>query len=392
MLIEPSEWSGPVGVHLAIPTPDPQSNDGEPVHPSIVYVEDGWQGYRYWMAYTPYAGGDDQYEDPCIVASQDGTHWDVPAGLTNPLDDAPGGSTYNSDPYLVLDGSTMRLVWRRFDDTATGAEESLWMRTSTDGATWTSKVKIYESDKTVRRLLAPSLVLVDGTWHMWAVDLVPTVTQVVHLTASSITGPWSAPSVCTLPMPSGKMAWHMHVQRVGSQYVALVADTLQGGTGAREGDLFLATSDDGETWAVGSKPVVPREGQWHTDLYQSTFVATEHGIDVWYSARVTGSPSVWSILRTRLTLDDPRQPYATASGTVTFAEVAAGSSESEAVVFPPGRFTSPPVVTVSSANGRINPGIAGLSKNGVTIKAFNWTTANAAGNPTLHWYAVQQER
>ncbi len=390
MILNPSEWSGPVGARMVIPTPDPPSPDGQPVHPSVVYVDNGWCGWRYWMAYTPYPGGDDQHEDPCVVVSQDGNTWTVPAGLTNPLDNAPGSPVYNSDPFLLVDG-VMRLIWRRFDDTALGAEESLWMRTSADGITWTPKVKIYESDKTVRRLVSPSLVQVDGVWHMFAVDLVPAPTHVVHLTAESITGPWSTPTVATLCMRAGKMAWHMHVQRVGSQFVALVADTLQGGTGAREGDLLLATSDDGTVWTVGAVPVVPRVGEYHTDLYQASFVVDERGIDVWYSARVTASPSVWSILRTRLTVDDPRLPYSTASGTVGFGVVPAGGSAAADVVFPPGRFTRAPVVTVSSANGRINPGTAGLSRDSVTVKAFNWTGADAT-NPILHWVAVQQDR
>lgn len=389
-MINAREWSGPVGVRLAIPTPDPLSLDGEPVHPSIVYVDEGWCGYRYWMAFTPYAGGNDRYEDPCIVVSQDGDTWSTPPGLTNPLDDAPGSPIYNSDPYLVLDGDTLRLIWRRFDDTAPGAEESLWMRTSTDGVTWAPKVKIYESDKAIRRLASPSFVELGGVWHMFAVDLRSTGTQVVHLTAPAITGPWSTPTVSTLPVAAGKMPWHMHVQRVGSQYVALVADTLTGGTGAREGDLLLATSDDGDTWTT-SAPVVPRYGEHHTDLYQAAFVVDERGIDVWYSARITGSPSVWSILRTRLTLDDPRRPYATASGTVAFGVVPAGGSAAAGVTFPQGRFTRTPVVTVSSANGRISPGTSGLTRDSVTIKAFNWTGANAT-NPVLHWSATQHDR
>ncbi|MEU1240033.1 hypothetical protein ABZ388_06710 [Micromonospora parva] len=311
MTISSTGWSGPIGTKLAIPTPDPPSSDGQPVHPSVVYVEDGWGGYRYWMAFTPYAGGSDQYEDPCIVASNDGSSWVVPTGLTNPLDNAPGGVTYNSDTYLVLDGTTMRLLWRLFDDTNVGAEESLWMRTSTDGVAWTTKVKVYESNKTVRRLVSPSFVKDGaGTWHMFAVDIKPSPTQVVHLTASAITGTWSAPTVCTMPMRAGKQAWHLHVQRVGDQYVALVNDTLEGGTGARDGDLLLATSDDGVLWAVGAVPVIPRVGVYHTDLYQASFVADPFGIDVWYSARVTGSPSVWSILRTRLTSDAARGGFA----------------------------------------------------------------------------------
>src|SRR5690348_14420171 len=28
------------------------------VHPSLLFFDEGWNGWRYWMAYTPYNGGD----------------------------------------------------------------------------------------------------------------------------------------------------------------------------------------------------------------------------------------------------------------------------------------------------------------------------------------------
>ena len=35
---------------LEIKTPDGYN---EPYHPSVLYFENGWKGYRYWMAFTP---------------------------------------------------------------------------------------------------------------------------------------------------------------------------------------------------------------------------------------------------------------------------------------------------------------------------------------------------
>lgn len=59
------------------------------------------------MAITPYPNGDDAFENPSLLVSQDGLSWDLPCGLRNPLDIKPGTrysdpAHYNSDPDLIL--------------------------------------------------------------------------------------------------------------------------------------------------------------------------------------------------------------------------------------------------------------------------------------------------
>lgn len=387
--LDPNEWFGRVGKRSVVPTPDPVSADGEAVHPSVLYFPDGWNGYRYWMGFTPYAGGNDKYEDPCIAASHDGDTWEVPAGLTNPLDEQPGGVRYNSDTNLVFHDGKLYLFWRNFDNENTGKEESLWLTTSVDGSTWVPKVKIYESNKSVRRLVSPAFQFVDGLWHMWAVDLTPTIKTMVHLTATTPTGAWSTPELCNVPIKAGKMPWHLNVKRVGNQYVGLMNDTLQGGTGAKEGELYLIASWDGINFTSSEKSIIPRGGPHHDNLYEATFVASGGGFDVWYSARITGSPSVWSILRSRLHRRSPGDVYATASGTTRVGNVTAGGGAAEvAVVFPAGLFTEAPTITASPNNGRVNVGTSAITKDGFTLKGFNWTTGDATA-PYLSWVATQ---
>ena len=52
---------------LNISTPD---GSKQPYHPSVLYFEGGWCGYKYWMAYTPFPIGAlpyrDRWEYPCI--------------------------------------------------------------------------------------------------------------------------------------------------------------------------------------------------------------------------------------------------------------------------------------------------------------------------------------
>ena len=64
---------------LNIPTYD---GSGQAVHPDVYYNANGWNGYRYWMAMTPYPNGNAAYENPSIVVSNDNLNWIVPPGLS----------------------------------------------------------------------------------------------------------------------------------------------------------------------------------------------------------------------------------------------------------------------------------------------------------------------
>lgn len=64
-------------------------------HPDVLYFPTGFNGYKYWMVFTPYFGavGTNQnskrYENPSVVVSNDGLNWVSPLGLTNPIMHAP---------------------------------------------------------------------------------------------------------------------------------------------------------------------------------------------------------------------------------------------------------------------------------------------------------------
>src|SRR5690625_4256142 len=48
---------------------------GQATHPDVLYFENGWGGYKYWMAYTPYPFSDDSLENTSITYSNDGVNW-----------------------------------------------------------------------------------------------------------------------------------------------------------------------------------------------------------------------------------------------------------------------------------------------------------------------------
>jgi hypothetical protein len=303
-LPDPTQVTGPVGAHLLIPTPT-DAADGQATHPAVVYTEDEFGGYAYWMAMTPYPGSDDAQEDPCIVASHDGINWVVPSGLTNPIDDMPGSpGAYNSDVDLRYYDGTLHLFWRYYDGSgaSAGTEERIYYSTSIDGRTWSTKALIYSSDHTVRRLLSPCILRENGLWVMWAVDITPSPNQVVRLQGSALpTGAWGDPvGVDMGPMQADREAWHLGITPVADGYVGLLNDRLIGGA---EGDLLMVVSANGLTWTNSGRTVIPREqvGE-HTALYRAVLLPDVDGLisgwRVWYGAFRTEADAIWHIYRT----------------------------------------------------------------------------------------------
>lgn len=106
---------------LGVPVPTPlnivDDRGGQTItHTSPIYLPEGFAGYRYWMAYTPYPGADE--ENPRLVASHDGVSWEKPPGLPELLatfaDAKALGYIGWSDTDLVFDGSKLRVIYRGY--------------------------------------------------------------------------------------------------------------------------------------------------------------------------------------------------------------------------------------------------------------------------------------
>ena len=113
MVIEPPTDTN-AAEPLAIKTYDGYN---QPCHPKVLYFADGWNGYRYWMAYTPYPYCEDSLENPCLAVSDDGYTWFAPDGVKNPVTGYPPtfeNSAHYSDPHLLMNGETMEL-WFRYN-------------------------------------------------------------------------------------------------------------------------------------------------------------------------------------------------------------------------------------------------------------------------------------
>lgn len=113
------------------------------IHPKVLYFKNGWNGFKYWMGYTPYPFGATQEENPCIAVSNDRINWQDPPNVTNPLATAPNYNGYNSDTHLVYRPDLDQLeIWYREVDLEKSLRK-IYRRTSTNGSNWSNAELLY---------------------------------------------------------------------------------------------------------------------------------------------------------------------------------------------------------------------------------------------------------
>lgn len=254
---------------LTIPTYN-EGDDGEVVHPKVLYFLNKWNGYHYWMAMTPYQNNNNAFENPSIVVSNDGLNWTVPTGLTNPLVKKPTVG-FNADTDLFMDSfnQTMYLVYKHHG--AVG-DHQIKIMESTDGINWSSPIPILVTNYEV---LAPNIVW-DGEYYNMFFVRGDTV-KFSLVKSKSLTSGWSTPISCNINIPAGLNIWHTDVVKYYGQYHALVMTSP--GTG-NDGKLFFAVSNDGINWDMTKEPILtrsPRVGSWDSTtvvagLYKSTLI------------------------------------------------------------------------------------------------------------------------
>ena len=269
------------------------SDNDEVVHPDVIYFENAWNGYEYWMVFTPFPASNAQFENPSIVASHDGLIWEIPPGLTNPIM-TPFAESYNpndyyhSDPDIVMsdDNSTMYVFWREH----TGWRyETLMYVSSTDGINWSENQVVFQVDgHSDERIISPAIVRDNSNYKMWTVDTKTTPRTIRMRTSDNLTSDWSQAQATNLTMITANTEiWHLDVTYVDEKYYMLASVGLAGST--RGGSLYLAVSDDGINWEVSDNPVLSgNSNSWDSLIYRASFIPVTLNnhlkFKVWYSS------------------------------------------------------------------------------------------------------------
>lgn len=274
---------------LQIPTYD---GSNQPTHPSVVKFEEPWHGYTYWMAMTPYPFNDGSYENPSIVASNDGENWVVPAEVTNPLVGTPNiGHNCDVDLVYVPDKDEL---WMYYVDADDLVSSSVKLIRSSDGVHWSEPTTVLKDWVQKYSILSPSIeILADGTFMMWYVDTGNTgytgQNNKVKYRTSNDGLSWSGAVTCNDLVQPGYQIWHIdvHYDHATGKYYAMYP-AYPNGKNSDYCNLFFAVNEDGSNWETFHAPIMKPSNQGGWDdfcLYRSSMSIENGVLKVWYGAK-----------------------------------------------------------------------------------------------------------
>ena len=300
---------------------------GQVTHPDVVKVEEGFGGHQYWMLYTPNVMLTSQFENPYIVYSDDGIHWEEPVGddgdTVNPIGPRVTGPTdaesHNCDTDLVYDSENKRMMayWNWTNDV--GEKDcQVRMMVSYDGVHWGAPtgngqeveegeyVTAVRDTQTKYNLLSPSVTYdsykglylmyynnagdigytngqnnkVQVRWSEDGINWSEEVRDVENFLGKDQNGSQLAP-------------WHQDVQYIPSKNEYWALSQCFAGSSPDNSVLYMTKSKDGLHWEqVGNQPVLtPNDAPFWNDfqIYRSTFLYDPgtDTMDIWYSALQT---------------------------------------------------------------------------------------------------------
>lgn len=263
--------------------------DNDAYHPKILYFENGWNGYKYWISYTPYPNGDSFKENPHILVSNNMVDWVLPEGLKNPLDEGinfPSKKFYNSDSHLVMntDLNQLECYWRYVDDETD--KVIIYRRCTTDGINWTKKEEVIVGNPRSKvDYISPAIVYQNGMYKMWYVECNKQVKYIESANAKD----WSKPIILDIKYEEKLKTWHLDVIETDYGYEMIIV-AFPEWEKRNDMSLYYTKSKDNKQWDIAKKVLEPTIGtkQWdNKGIYRSSFMKKDGVYYVFYSGQDT---------------------------------------------------------------------------------------------------------
>ena len=274
---------------LSIVTP---LNDNQAYHPKVVSFEKPWNGYKYWMAYTPYPNGNEVEENPVINASNDMINWEVPDGLVIPLDKPDNANKYhyNSDTHLLFNQDTenLELFWRYVDDD--NNDVFIYKVTSSDGINWSKKEEfLISNNRTFLDFVSPAIIYDSdlNLYRVWYVN-----NKAVYYLETAGADAYNSSNVVNatkidMDYPSNYQTWHLDViYNEESKQYEMVTCAYIDVNNRKNMPLFYSFSNDNINWAKPIKILMPstEKGLWdNAGLYRSSLLYEDGYYYLFYS-------------------------------------------------------------------------------------------------------------
>lgn len=261
----------------------------KPTHPKVLYCEEGWNGHKYWMTYTPFPENDNTYENPCIAYSDDGVNF-ISGGITNPIEDTPMENGvkigYNSDSHLVLANNILECWWRTHYQSGSNANyEVIYRATSTNGFEWSEKEELFRvNDASAGSCLSPAVIYENNIYKIWAVYK----QQFVKYYESADGTNWTEIRDIFVDNPDYPTyrIWHIDITHTnkGYEFVGCYHPIWNYDDNRY---IYYATSEDNVTY---TKPILvltqgPNGNFDSTELYRPSLVRLDNRVMLYYGCR-----------------------------------------------------------------------------------------------------------
>lgn len=260
---------------------------GQTAHPSVIDCGNNWNGYRYWMANTPYPSSNSNYENPSIWASSDGVNFIIPDGLINPIINKPSGG-FNADTELYFENEIMYLVFK--ETISSPFSSCIKMTKSTDGINWTAPVIILcpQSDET--ECISPSLVKIGSRYYIYYYKYLTSVTNSPKLRRAScdaIDGTYSNIEDLNVKEINNYIWWHLGAKVIDDKVfiAAVLTDNSSPGH-----EIYLMKSSDGINFEYSPYPTIYTTGLGY-GYYRPTISTIGSQNVIYYGKNTSG---VWS--------------------------------------------------------------------------------------------------
>lgn len=260
-------------------------------HPSVFYFEKGWNGYKYWCAYTPYSNSEDYWENPHIEVSNDLKNWSTPKGFSNPLEPVPENhlpyKVYNSDTELVYNTNTKQLeCWWRFFDKPNN-RTVLRRKTTKDGVQWSKTEDMLTGEMGKCDFLSPALLYENGVYRMWSID--QNAGYSLDYRESKDGKNWKTVRSIKINYKDKKLRnWHIDLIHTAKGYEALIsAFNPKSKEKYRHMDLYYVFSADNISYTTAEKIFSHSESGKAFDnmgLYRSSLLYANGKYYMFYSA------------------------------------------------------------------------------------------------------------
>ena len=231
--------------------------DNQPTHPSVIDLKSKWNGYRYWMSYSPYPYSDGSEENPCIAVSNDMYHWMVPKGLNNPIafNEETACDEYK-DPHILYNNDTDSIeVWYlgRVDSTIkNGGKLMMFRKVSKDGINWSK----YEIMREMTGYVSQSLTY-EKKYKLWSISPSTNGKEGNLLYSESVDGKnWSEGKPCSFNGSQKLKIWHGAVSH-DELYRFVYIDS------SNNNSIMYAESSDGILWSKAEK-IIEKENFWRS--------------------------------------------------------------------------------------------------------------------------------